>query len=139
MRNTERGLMALLLGLFFVVSGCGSSSTKTDVVEEVEEVTTVEESSTVTCSQTNLCVGTYSTNVVSGEGSVNGPCPVKYIDSSDTVTIVFDTVDTCDFRRISASGETGSNWAALASSVSNRLVIHHKGTDVYLIRVFPEQ
>ena len=136
MRNTERGFVALLLGLFIVVSGCGSSSTKTDVVEDVA---TVEKSSSATCSQSNLCVGTYSTNVISGEGLTNGPCPVNYIDSSEKITIVFEKTDTCDFLRITASGEIGSNWAALASVVSSRLVVHHKGTDVYLIRVFPDE
>jgi hypothetical protein len=132
MRNAERSLVALLLGVFLAVAGCGSSSTDSEVVEEVAVAAPV--SSTVTCSQSSLCSGTYTTNVVAGAGLLNGPCQVNYVDASDVVTIVFEKGDTCDFSKVVASGDVGSAWAALASVNTDGFLVHHKGIDVYLLR-----
>ena len=135
MRNTERSLVALLLGAFLAVSGCGSSSTDSEVVEEeAAEVAVV--SSTVTCSQTNLCVGKHSTNVITGEGKLNGPCQVSHIDASDQVTIVFEVGTTCDFKKVIASGDAGSAWANVVKLSDDGVLVHHKGEDVYLLRAF---
>jgi hypothetical protein len=129
--------------MFATVAGCGSSSTDSesdDSTSDSDDSTSdsddsTVESSTVTCSQDALCKGTYSTNVVTGEGSLNGPCNVSYVDGGQTVKIVFVKSDTCDFNWVKAEGETGTYWLNLVN-VNKKLTVHHKGEDVYLLRAF---
>jgi uncharacterized protein YceK len=132
MRNLERSLIVLLCILFALISGCESSSTDSDSTDSDSSATA---SSTATCDQNNLCTGVYTTNVISGEGLLNGPCWVGHIDVGKTTKIVFKTVSSCDFKSVQADGDAGLRWATLANT-ERKLLVHHKGLDVYMLRVF---
>ena len=113
-------LMSVIFGLA-LVTGCGKDS-GTD--SDSDSSTSTVESSSVTCSQDKLCKGTYTSNVESGKGLLNGPCNISYVDGGQSFKIVFQKSDACDFKWVQATGDTATYWANLVN-VNNKLTVQH--------------
>ena len=111
-----------------LVAGCSKDSSTDSSTDSDAGVSAKD------CGKGASCQGSYST--LSSDSKVwTGVCKVREVDSGEWTKIWFvRPMNNCGFEWIRATGNVGSDWAALVSIKEAEFMVQHTGEDVFQLR-----